>query len=130
VIDLDAVRRLCDEATPGPWRAEPGSSGQQADGRPWPSTYVQPIDGNGVRQGSRFKVPTEADAAFIAAARELVPQLAAEVERLQAELKAMRYDRDWVVAEADDDVRARYFALKVAEEADGLSRHRREANRG
>jgi hypothetical protein len=43
--------------------------------------------------------------------------LLAEVERLQAELKAMRYDRDWVVAEADDDVRARYFALKAAEEA-------------
>jgi hypothetical protein len=46
------------------------------------------------------------DLAFIVAARTDVPRLLAEVAQL-------RVERDWLLAEADDDARGRYFAAKA-----------------
>lgn len=79
VSDLSVrAKTLADEATPGPWGIIHGAPGKMH--AIWwgdPSSGALAYIGNEVsHQG--------ADAAFIAASRELVPALAAEVERLEA----------------------------------------------
>jgi len=79
-IDIDAARALCDAATPGPWvwfgDLSIGdvylSAGRKREVL-WPS---------GMHTEGYLDVAPE-DAAFIAAARDLVPALLAEVERLR-----------------------------------------------
>jgi hypothetical protein len=58
----EKVRGLANAATPGPWHHEPGSSGHDNEGKPWPANYVAATN---VRP--RFKVHSVADAAYIAA---------------------------------------------------------------
>jgi hypothetical protein len=85
-IDLDALRVICDAATPGPWsvgedeqecaatvRAAPVVSGQSEPCGP-PVDVIIPF-------GRAFS-----DARFIATARTAVPQLVSEVERLTREV--------------------------------------------
>ncbi len=67
-------RGLADAATPGPWEA---TSTWSDDGD---SYYVAVVDGRALLD--TYVSMTDADAAFIAAAREAVPALLAEVERL------------------------------------------------
>jgi hypothetical protein len=71
-VDLDEVWRLCEAATPRPWRTKPVSVGVQPDGHP------------------RFWALTVADATFIGAARELMPRMAAELAQLRAEVRELR----------------------------------------
>ena len=72
-------RALADAATPGPWEA---TSTWSDDGD---SYYVAVVDGRALLD--TYVSMTDADAAFIAAAREAVPALLAEVERLTAEVR-------------------------------------------
>jgi hypothetical protein len=58
----EQLHGLANAATPGPWRAEPGSRGTGSDGKPWPANYVASD-----KARPRFKVHSEADAAYIAA---------------------------------------------------------------
>jgi hypothetical protein len=84
-IDIDAARALCDAATPGPWvwfgDLSIGnmylSAGRKREVL-WPS---------GMHTEGYLDVAPE-DAAFIAAARDLVPALLAEVERLRDQVIA------------------------------------------
>jgi hypothetical protein len=81
---LEEIQARADAATLGPWRNEPGSSGPDNEGNPWPADYVAAA---GIRR--RFQVPTVADAAFIAHARQDVPDLLAEVELLRNDNAAL-----------------------------------------
>jgi hypothetical protein len=70
---IDELRRIADAATPGPWSttwAGDTLSGP-ADARNLPHGYPE-------------------DAAFIAAARTALPESLEEIERLRAEVEAMR----------------------------------------
>ncbi len=78
-IDLQAIKALADAATPGPWE-EVAESGEW-----W-------ITGPDIENGFVINTTrgiTQANADFIAAAREAVPALLAEVERLTAEVGEM-----------------------------------------
>ena len=75
-IDLAALRSLCAAATPGPWRQE---FAYNNTGCPTAMFYIPAHN-----QEASVEMLVE-DAAFIAAAREAVPALIAEVERLRAE---------------------------------------------
>lgn len=70
-LDLDAIEARANAATEGPWTAYP-------DGFVWTK---QPILGDPVSGSVEL-----ADAQFIAAARQDVPALVAEVRRLRAAL--------------------------------------------
>jgi hypothetical protein len=72
-LDLDALQRLCDAATCGPWEADDGSMTVRSD-----DVVVCDVD-TGLREGDL------ADAAFISAARDALPKLIARVRELQAE---------------------------------------------
>lgn len=71
MLDLEAIKAGCEAATPGPW--------VNTGGR-FPKINGGPIGGCDV---ATLFFADGADAAFIAAAREDVPALVAEVERLQ-----------------------------------------------
>ncbi|GAB7039728.1 MULTISPECIES: hypothetical protein [Catenuloplanes] len=84
-LNLNAIRRRCETATPGPWMT--GSYfGARTLG---PAVAVisgnlPPIELDPLRNG-------KADARFIAHARKDVPALLAEVERLSAEVTELRH---------------------------------------
>lgn len=88
MTDLDAIRQRLNAATPGPWHGEH----ELYEGRELPCMEI----GNygWVCAGERapaYDVDSEqgmADAEFIAHARQDIPDLLAEIDRLQAELKA------------------------------------------
>lgn len=73
-IDLAALARLCDEATPGPWTVE--------------------LDD--------YRALSVENAAFIAAARTAVPALLAEVTALRGEVERMRRDARFADAECNE----------------------------
>jgi hypothetical protein len=83
-LDLDALERLAAEATPGPWRV----------GDPDQPPFYE--GGDTVQVGYRVLLRMnghfqhEADARLIAAAREAVPLLVAEVRRLRASVDSWR----------------------------------------
>ena len=79
---LEEIKARAEAATPGPWQwreDEPASLVHVTDPRLHPWNVLKAPDWG----------PTLADAAFIAAAREDVPWLLAEVERLTAERDAL-----------------------------------------
>jgi len=84
--ELKAARALCDAATPGPWAVS---------NDPF-SNMVVDTDGTWVADVGI----APRDAAFIAAARALVPALIDEVERLRT-VTELRGDRDYVAADRD-----------------------------
>ena len=71
-VDLEALEKLCAEATPGPWIPVFDRDGDIAL---WSGL------------GAGRKEPTVADAQFITAARTTLPQLIAEVLQLRAMVK-------------------------------------------
>lgn len=81
-IDTEALRRLADQATPGPWRIDEhgpsplASIVSTADDRPWGWVEVGRSIGD--------------DASFIAAAREAVPELLDQLDKAEARIKAVR----------------------------------------
>lgn len=73
-LDLDAVRRVANAATPPPWEIQDGTS--ETDVPVWAGgDYLCCSPDDGVRGGH-----SRADAEFIAAARQWVPELVAEVD--------------------------------------------------
>ena len=97
-LDLDRLEALPTAASPGPWRTDPS---ERVETRP-PNTYDvwRPFVGC-VAENLTF-----ADAEFIAAAREAVPALIAEVRRLAAKVdavKALHRERFQFCRECDFD---------------------------
>jgi uncharacterized protein (DUF885 family) len=104
--DHAALRALADAATPGPWEVERDPYGDDdypvsANGR-----YLCVSPDDGVRGGH-----SEADAAFIAAARDAVPALLDEVERLRKELRECYASGDGALDLVEDDLTAAREAL-------------------
>lgn len=82
---LDAIQERVDATTDGPWE----QCGRGIDGGPSSLTEVVTLDVECMGYcygGTGLGVQNEADAEFIAHAREDVPALLAEVERLRAAL--------------------------------------------
>jgi hypothetical protein len=97
-LNLDAIRQRADAATPGPWAVEDGWQPPQwldlgytyarvVAGKPNPiSGIIAPVlQTNGSLPGSDRKVADLADAEFAAHAREDVPELLIELERVTGE---------------------------------------------
>lgn len=81
-LDLAALRKLAAAATPAPWQIDTGRY-EDMDGDDDVSfargpMVHRPVQGDWITQSMR-------DATFISAARDAVPALIAEVERLRAE---------------------------------------------
>ena len=86
--DLDAIQARVDAAQPGPWTLH-GTSTLYMNGH---AAFFLRRDGKPGQILTLSGFP--ADAEFIAHAREDVPALLAEVERLQAELAGARIAAD------------------------------------
>ena len=87
---LAAIRARAEAATPGPWRVvEDIEWGTGAAEYHW-YRYVDGPTDYGDEYGYEYQILSREDAAFIAHAREDIPALVAEVERLQAELARVR----------------------------------------
>jgi hypothetical protein len=80
---LDAIKARAEAATPGPWIAKTNRH-PQCNGEPW--GWISGAKENTTWSGRRGK----ANAEFIAHARTDIPDLIAEVERLEAELEATK----------------------------------------
>lgn len=74
--DLSALQKLCDALQPGPWELD------DTDDAELPIRRV--LDGIGVAEAASYP-----SGAFIAASREAVPKLIAEVRRLRAEVQQL-----------------------------------------
>ncbi len=86
-IDLAAIKARAEAATEGPWHAEPVGDFSD-EGRDW--TICDIARWNGYTNAVGFGTD-EATARFVAAARQDVPDLVAEVERLGAALEQVRH---------------------------------------
>ena len=90
---LDEIRERVEGATPGPWEwvAEGPGEGNitlRTTGRGYDDHILTPhVCEACEKRGARCLAPTAENAAFIAAAREDVPFLLAEVERLRGALE-------------------------------------------
>ena len=93
MMDLEKLKALADAATPGPWRVRQDGSA---------SWLCQPDQSGLELKDSAIRLPMKRshddrernrlDALFIAAAREAVPALIAEVERLRVESARLTSD--------------------------------------
>ena len=85
--DLDALTRLCEQATPGPWTYD------------CPTAQLRWQDGDAIREVSlqqRYLVTVERDLCFIAAARTALPALIEEVERLRTVARLAEVMAEWL----------------------------------
>ena len=92
MIDLTALRKACDLATPGPWDSDSVDVWNLTDaGQGFePGRYVDSVDivsGRCEECGTYQGVKRDSDAAFIAAARSAVPALLDRVAELEAGLR-------------------------------------------
>lgn len=115
-LDLDTLQRLCDAAAPGPWTLHDVNEGT---GTPpaWHianDAYHNPSDDGADAFGTFLDFGYREDAEFIAAARTAMPELIAEVRRLQA------------VADAAKALRAA-DALPRGHDADAVAYHALQA---
>ena len=76
--ELAAIKKRCDKATPGPWKFDAHSK-----------CYIWEDDGICVAVVWHYRSPKE-NAEFIANARQDVPALLAQVERLMDENKLLQ----------------------------------------
>lgn len=89
-------RELTNAATPGAWVADESKAGP----RRFNNARVRRHDGVFILEG-RLGRPQFVDAQFIAAAREAVPALLDEVERLRAELARLAPAQDAPLTDPD-----------------------------
>lgn len=77
-LELEAIRRRCDGATPGPWRSF-------VEGRDHTSGSSFIMTGSGNNRGNDIELSgaTTADQDFIAHARQDIPRLLDEIARLK-----------------------------------------------
>ncbi|HKD42764.1 MAG TPA: hypothetical protein VKB87_20920, partial [Myxococcaceae bacterium] len=75
--ELKAIKARCEAASPGPWKS-------YIEGRDHTSGSDFIMTGEGARRGNDIELTgaTKADQDFIAHARQDVPKLLAEIERL------------------------------------------------
>lgn len=87
-IDLESLKKLCEAATPGPWRVTTYAGGFSFKGRP--HVYA----GTDEEYGEPYQIPgrnnLEADVAFIAASREALPAIVARALAAEAENKRLK----------------------------------------
>jgi hypothetical protein len=77
ILDMDAIRQRCDQATPGPWKSY--VEGREHDsGSSFFMTSGEDIE---------LTRASVADQDFIAHPRQDIPQLLAEIQRLKAMIK-------------------------------------------
>ena len=100
MIDLDELMRLRDEATPGPWKVEEVS--HVINDTVWFSEIIKTGDDEKiVNQGAG-----KADAAYICAACNAVPELVTRIRELEAQ-------RDWLAQAAAN---AGWHGVRVSKE--------------
>jgi hypothetical protein len=85
--ELQAVRGRCAAATPGPWLAEPGASDPDAPHLHGKYTFV--LCSGPLSLATVWEHAPGGNGAFIAHARQDVPALLAEVERLRGALRSL-----------------------------------------
>lgn len=117
--ELDRLQALADATSPGPWRARNRTYQYHVD-------VCQPdpmyLPSSGILRWFSVLGPALphnqccANADFIAAAHEIVPELIAEVRRLQAEVDLLRRRNLNLTQQLER------FAERIAEQADLLSR--------
>jgi hypothetical protein len=78
-IELEAIRRRCENATPGPWRSFVEGR-DHTSGSSFIMTGIDENRGNDIELSGA----TTADQDFIAHARQDIPLLLAEIARLKA----------------------------------------------
>ena len=95
-LDLDAIRARAEAATPGPWEPDTSVRGDCVvwgpDGQFLLTQQAEPHwlpDANGAPRQVAFDVDRR-DCEFIAHAREDIPALLAEIERLRAKAEDVR----------------------------------------
>lgn len=92
--DLDAIRQRADAATPGPWGVEQYGTTL--------AVHAYQVSDAVAMIGDEDHPPAGSDAEFIAHAREDVPALLAEVDRLTARVADLEGERDaWLDDHAD-----------------------------
>jgi hypothetical protein len=96
-----AIRVRCEAATPGPWRSGP----IYYDESEWQITYADVIIDADETKRIASVYPQNAD--FIAHARQDVPALLAEIERLEAENTVLRDQTEFEVFKRDMKERLR-----------------------
>ena len=89
--DLDALKRLCEQATPGPWAVRPSYH----DGEDFEDVISH---GHGNLNVCADCSPDTTDAELIATARTEMPALIAEVERLLKVAEAALAVRDKTIS--------------------------------
>ncbi len=82
MIDLTEMRELVEKATPGEWWVEPHTG---VDKRFFVDPDIVMVDYDDVDHNQQ-----DANAAFMAASRQYVPESIAEIERLRNQLEAAR----------------------------------------
>ena len=89
-LDLEAIKARAAAATEGPWEWDNPTIGQHwSRPEPWATVVDDEVNCGGYCYGgSSSPIKSDADGQFIAHAREDVPALVAEVERLQAKVAA------------------------------------------
>jgi hypothetical protein len=138
VIDLDAVRRLCDQATLGPWDITRDLDDvENTTIRAAAAWFVEYGHRQyGVRPIAQLAEGNlnEADAEFIAAARELVPRMAVELEQARADILALLPAAQLYLKALDDDPEHEYLtlpeAILVTALREAVARHTADAEDG
>jgi hypothetical protein len=80
--ELKAIKARCEAATPGPWKSY--IEGRDSTGG---SDFIMTGEGTTLGDDIELTGATQADQDFIAHARQDVPKLLAEIERLRGLLK-------------------------------------------
>ncbi len=99
---LDEIKARCDAATEGPWSAKGGFTSD-----PMIEVYGQTVFINPDLDGDPIQPEVWADVEFIAAAREDVPWLVSEVERLER-WKAEALEVIWIGLTLRDSLRGEH----------------------
>ena len=86
-LDLEAIKARSEAATEGPWEWDNPTVGQHwSRPEPWATVVDDEVNCGGYCYGgSSSPIKSDADGQFIAHAREDIPALVAEVERLRAQ---------------------------------------------
>ena len=104
-LDLEAIKARAAAATEGPWEWDDPTIGQHwSSPEPWATVVDDEVNCGGYCYGgSSSPIKSDADGQFIAHAREDIPALVAEVERLREEREELqrRLDPPTVLALLD-----------------------------
>lgn len=108
-LDLKEISRLCEAATPGPWKT-------------WPDGTEESVESESLGRfvchlNSNMRDYRE-DSAFIAASRTLVPALSAEVKRLREQVRIATATLEYIRQLQDEKSERLEFAGTYAD--DGL----------